>query len=60
MSKDFISQISWSVGCWVIFLSIIVVLEFSLTNFEMLDQLPLRDFSSASFAFEVRTALVRI
>ena len=33
---------------------------FSLTDFEMLDQLPLRNFSSASLAFEVRATFVRV
>ena len=48
-------------GCWVFFeLSFSLELMFSLADFEMLDQLPFRDFSSASLAFEVRPALVRV
>ena len=62
MSKDFLSLIRWSVTCWVFFelVSLSLVVKLSLANFEVLDQLPFCDFSSASFAFEVGTTLVRV
>jgi len=65
MSKDSFSLIRRRIhsifGCWLFFeLSFSLELMFSLADFEMLDQLPFRDFSSASLAFEVRAALVRV
>jgi hypothetical protein len=66
ISKDSFSLIRRRIqsifGCWLFFklLSLNLELMFRLTDFEMLDQLPLRNFSSASLAFEVRPALVRV
>jgi hypothetical protein len=65
MSKDSFSLIRRRIqsifGCWLFFeLSFSLELMFSLAYFEMLDQLPFSDFSSASLAFEVRAALVRV
>jgi hypothetical protein len=40
--------------------SLSLVVKLSLANFEVLDQLPFCDFSSASFAFEVGATLVRV
>jgi hypothetical protein len=53
MSNDFLSLIRWSVTCWVFFelVSLSLVVKLSLANFEVLDQLPFCDFSSASFTF---------